>query len=147
MLEFAKAIIVSGTLLYGAANIDPVSTDSSLMTTTSNVAAESISTVFVFAPDHNAPDTFVRNGSQAEADMEQAAEHFDDFVMQIPGVVGKKLESVMKHGVKAVIMEDAETQPAEEKMIGSLVGALKSIGDAMSEDMVQSVQSAQNARG
>jgi hypothetical protein len=39
MLEFAKAIIVSGTLLYGAANIDPVSTDSSLMTTTSNVAA------------------------------------------------------------------------------------------------------------
>jgi hypothetical protein len=108
---------------------------------------ESVSTVFVFAPDHNAPDTFVRNGSQAEADMEQAAEHFDDFVMQIPGVVGKKLESVMKHGVKAVIMEDAETQPAEEKMIGSLVGALKSIGDAMSEDMVQSVQSAQNARG
>lgn len=63
------------------------------------------------------------------------------------GLSVKKLESVMKHGVKAVIMEDAETQPAEEKMIGSLVGALKSIGDAMSEDMVQSVQSAQNARG
>jgi hypothetical protein len=140
MLEFAKAIIVSGTLLYGAANIDPVSTDSVLPTANSNVAIESVSTVFVFAPDHNAPDTFVRDGSQAEADMEQAAEHFDDFVMQIPGVVGKKLESVMKHGMKAVIMQDAETQPAEEKMIGSLVGALKGIGDALAADMVRSAQ-------
>ena len=144
MLEFAKAIIVSGTLLYGAANIDPVSTDSVLPTANSNVAIESVSTVFVFAPDHNAPDTFVRDGSQAEADMEQAAEHFDDFVMQIPGVVGKKLESVMKHGMKAVIMQDSETQPAEEKMIGSLVGALKGIGDALAADMVQS---AENTRG
>lgn len=97
-----------------------------------------------FAPDHNAPDTFIRDGSQAEANMEQAAEYFDDFVMQIPGVVDKKLETVMKHGMKAVIMKDAQTQPAEEKMINSLVGALKSIGDALSEDMVQS---AQNARG
>ena len=140
MLEFAKAIIVSGTLLYGAANIDPVSTDSVLPTANSNVAIESVSTVFVFAPDHNAPDTFVRDGSQAEADMEQAAEHFDDFVMQIPGVVGKKLESVMKHGMKAVIMQDAETQPAEEKMIGSLVGALKGIGDALAADMVRSAK-------
>ena len=136
MLELAKAIIVSGTLIYGAANIDPVSTD----TTATNVSAESVSTVFVFAPDHDAPDTFVRNGSEAEASMEQAAESLDDFAMQIPVVIVKKLESVMKHGVKAVIMQDAETQPAEEKMIGCLVGALKGIGDALAADMVLCAQ-------
>jgi hypothetical protein len=60
--------------------------------------------------------------------------------MQIPVVIVKKLESVMKHGVKAVIMQDAETQPAEEKMIGCLVGALKGIGDALAADMVRSAQ-------
>jgi hypothetical protein len=136
MFTLAKAIIVSGTLIYGAANIDPVGTD----TTATNVSAESVSTVFVFAPDHDAPDTFVRNGSEAEANMEQAAESLDDFAMQIPVVIVKKLESVMKHGVKAVIMQDAETQPAEEKMIGSLVDALKGIGDALAADMVRSAQ-------
>ena len=141
MFTLAKAILVSGTLLYGAANIDPVGT---ITVATTGGAAETVCTAFLFAPDHNAPDTVVRYGSQAEADMEQAAQHFDDFVMQIPGVVGKKLVSVMKHGMKAVILQDAETQPAEEKMIGSLVQALKSIGDAMSGDMVQSIK---NARG
>ena len=140
MFTLAKAIIVSGTLLYGAANIDPVDTT----VATADIAAETISSVFIFAPDHNAPDTFIRNGSVAEANMEQAAESLDDFAMQIPIVIVKKLESVMKHGMKAVIMQDSETQPAEEKMIGSLVGALKGIGDALAADMVQS---AENTRG
>ena len=140
MFTLAKAIIVSGTLLYGAANIDPVDTT----VATADVAAETVSSVFIFAPDHNAPDTFIRNGSVTEANIEQAAESLDDFAMQIPVVIVKKLESVMKHGMKAVIMQDSETQPAEEKMIGSLVGALKGIGDALAADMVQS---AENTRG
>ncbi len=137
MFTLAKAIIASGVLIYGAANIDPVPTTEDAALTSGQ---EIISTVFVFAPDHNAPDTFVRNGSEAEANMEQAAESLDDFAMQIPGVIVKKLQSVMKYGVKAVIMQDAETQPAEERMIGSLVGAIRGIGDAMAADMVQSAQ-------
>jgi hypothetical protein len=148
MFALTKAIIVSGALIYGAANIDPVSTDSVLTPAFSNVSTdfstETVSSVFVFAPDHNAPDTFIRDGSQVEANMEQATEYFDDFFMQIPGVVFKKLESVMKYGMKAAIMQDAETKQAEEKMIGSLVGALKSLGDAMSEDMVQSIHNARS---
>lgn len=78
------------------------------------------------------------------ANVEQAAEHFDNFAMQMPGVIGKKLQSVMKHRSKAILMEDSETKAAEEKMIGSLVNGLRHIGDAMAADMVRS---AQNARG
>jgi hypothetical protein len=64
--------------------------------------------------------------------------------MQMPGVIGKKLQSVMKHGSKAILMPDSETKAAEEKMISSLVSGLRSIGDAMAADMVRS---AHEARG
>ena len=140
MFTLAKAIVASGALIYGAANVDPVSTPANV----ANVTANKASTAFVFAPDHKAPDTFIRDGSDIEANVEQAAEHFDNFAMQMPGVIGKKLKSVMKHGSKAILMEDSETKAAEEKMIGSLVQGLRHIGDAMAEDMVRS---AQNARG
>jgi hypothetical protein len=140
MFTFAKAIIASGALIYGAANVDPVS----IPTSVADVSANKATTAFVFAPDHNAPDSFVRDGSDIEANVEQAAEHFDNFAMQMPGVLGNKLKSVMKHGSKAILMEDSETKAAEEKMIGSLVQGLKHIGDAMAADMVRS---AKNARG
>lgn len=140
MFTLAKAIVASGVLIYGAANVDPVSTPTNI----ANASTIKASTAFVFAPDHKAPDTFVRDGSDIDANVEQAAENFDDFAMQMPGVVGKKLQSVMKHGTKAILMEDSETKAAEEKMIGSLVQGLKHIGDAMAADMVRS---AQNARG
>lgn len=140
MFTLAKAIIASGALIYGAANVDPVS----IPTNVADVSANKATTAFVFAPDHNAPDSLVRDGSDIEANVEQAAEHFDNFAMQMPGVLGKKLKSVMKHGSKAILMEDSETKAAEEKMIGSLVQGLKHIGDAMAADMVRS---AQNARG
>jgi len=32
-------------------------------------------------------------------------------------------------------MDDAETKPAEEKMIGSLVKGLQAMGDSLSEDL------------
>lgn len=139
MFTLAKAIIASGALIYGAANVDPVSAPYS-----ADFSAKPATTAFVFAPDHNAPDSFVRDGSDIEANVEQAAEHFDNFAMQMPGVLGKKLKSVMKHGSKAILMEDSETKAAEEKMIGSLIQGLRHIGDAMAADMVRS---AQNARG
>lgn len=62
----------------------------------------------------------------------------------MPVVISKKLEAVLKHETKAILMQDAETQPAEEKMIDSLVNGLRSIGDAMAANMVRS---AQDARG
>jgi hypothetical protein len=128
-------------LIYGAANVDPVDTSAATIA----VQSKPVSAGFVFAPNHKAPDTFVRDGSDIEANVEQAAEHFDNFAMQMPGVIGKKLQSLMKHGSKAILMEDSETKKAaEEKMIGSLVNGLRHIGDAMAADMVRS---AQNARG
>ncbi len=139
MFTLAKAIIASGALIYGAANVDPVSAPSNF----ADVSVEQ-SSAFVFAPDHKSPDTFVRNGNDIEANVEKAAEHFDNFAMQMPHVLGKKLQSVMKHGSKAILMEDSETKAAEEKMIGSLVQGLKHIGDAMAADMVRS---AHDARG
>jgi len=139
MFTLAKAIIASGALIYGAANIDPVTPPEN-----TGFSSKPATTKFLFAPDHKAPDTFARNGSDIEADVEQGSEHFDDIAMQIPGVLGKKLQSVMKHGSKAILMEDSETKAAEEKMIGSLVQGLRHIGDAMAADMVRS---AQKARG
>lgn len=139
MFTLAKAIIASGALIYGAANIDPVNAP-----VISGFPVKSASTAFIFAPDHKAPDTFVRDGSDIEVNVEQAAEHFDNFAMQMPVVLGKKLQSVMNHGTKAILMEDSETKVDEEKMIGSLVEGLRHIGDAMAADMVRSVQ---NARG
>jgi len=62
--------------------------------------------------------------------------------MQMPGVLGKKLKSVMKHGSKAIHMEDSESKAAEEKMIGLLAQGLRHIGDAMAADMVRSAQNA-----
>jgi hypothetical protein len=138
MFTLAKAIIASGALIYGAANVNPLDTSAS----SKAVLSKPVSTAFVFAPDHNAPDTFDRTG--VDENVEQAAEHFDNFAMQMPGVIGKKLQSVMKHGSKAILMPDSETKAAEEKMIGSLVSGLRSIGDAMAADMVQS---AHDARG
>lgn len=64
--------------------------------------------------------------------------------MQMPVVIGKKLDAVLKHETKAILMQDAGTQPAEEKMIGTLVNGLRCIGDVMAADMVRS---AQDARG
>ena len=138
MFTLAKAIIASGALVYGAASVDPVSTPAN----TVGVSVNRAPVAFVLAPDHKSPDSFVRDGSDIEANVEQAAEHFDNFAMQMPGVLGKKLKSVMKYGSKAILMEDSESKAAEEKMIGLLAQGLRHIGDAMAADMVRSAQNA-----
>lgn len=137
MLTLLKAVVASGALIYGAANVQPV-----------DIASPSVespvATSFVFSPDHNAPDTFIRNvSSDSDAIVEQAAENFDDFAMQIPVVLGLKIQAVAKHGTKAIFMHNTESQPAEDKMIGALVKGLKNIGDAMASDMVQSAHNKQ----
>lgn len=80
-----------------------------------------------FSPDSQKND--------AQTQIEQAAEHFDAFSLQMPLVIKAKFESFMKHGFRAVLLEDSETKPAEEKMIQSLTRGLRSIGNALEEDM------------
>jgi DNA-binding ferritin-like protein len=79
-------------------------------------------------------------GSDIEGNVEQAAEHFDQFAMQIPGVLGRRIQSVMKHGTKAILMEDSASKAAEEEMVDSLVKGLRHIGDALAADMVRSAE-------
>lgn len=64
MFTLAKVIIASSALIYGAAKVQPVDTTA--------VTAKPVATAFVFAPDNKTPDTFVRDGSDVEANVEQA---------------------------------------------------------------------------
>lgn len=73
--------------------------------------------------------------NDAQTQIEQAADHFDAFALQMPKVINAKLDAFMKHGFHAILMDDAETKSAEEKMIGSLVKGLQAMGDSLSEDL------------
>jgi hypothetical protein len=81
-----------------------------------------------FAPDSKNND--------AQTQIEQASQQFDSFTLQMPLVIKAKFEAFMKHGFRAVLMEDLETKPAEEKMVRSLTDGLRSIGSALEDDMV-----------
>lgn len=74
----------------------------------------------------------------AQTQIEQAADHFDAFALQIPTVINAKLDAFMKHGFRAILLDDPETKPAEEKMIGSLVKGLQALGNSLSEDLSRS---------
>ena len=67
--------------------------------------------------------------------MEQAADHFNSFFRQIPGVIAAKLNAFRKSGFRAVLLDDPVTQPAEEAMIDSLMKALQAWGNALLEDL------------
>lgn len=71
----------------------------------------------------------------AQIQIEQAADHFDAFALQMPIVIKTKFEAFMKHGFRAVLMDDNESKPAEERMIGSLVKGLQAMGDSLSGDL------------
>lgn len=70
-----------------------------------------------------------------QSQIEQAADQFDAFAWQMPKVIKAKLNAFMKRGFRAILMDDAETKPAEEKMIGSLVKGLQAMGVSLSEDL------------
>ena len=73
--------------------------------------------------------------NDAQTQIEQAADHFDAFALQMPKVINAKLDAFMKHGFRAILMDDNESKPAEERMIQSLTGGLHSIGNALQDDM------------
>jgi len=51
----------------------------------------------------------------AQTQIEQAADHFDAFALQMPKVINAKLDAFMKHGFRAILMDDAETKPSRGK--------------------------------
>lgn len=73
--------------------------------------------------------------NNAQAQIEEAAEQFDSFALLMPKVLNAKLQAFLKHGFKAFLLEDPQTKPAEEKMVQSLTGGLRSIGNAFEDDM------------
>lgn len=73
--------------------------------------------------------------NNAQVQIEVAAEHFDAFALLIPRVLNAKLQSFYKHGFKAILLEDPETKPAEEQMIGSLVKGLQALGVSLEIDL------------
>jgi hypothetical protein len=73
--------------------------------------------------------------NDAQTQIEQAADHFDAFALQMPKVINAKLASFMKHGFRAILLNDPETALGEEEMIRSLISGLHNIGNALEDDM------------
>ena len=73
--------------------------------------------------------------TDAQTQIEQAADHFDAFALQMPNVVAAKLDAFRKRGFRAILLDDPETQPAEEAMIDSLVKGLQAMGSSLSEEL------------
>jgi len=74
--------------------------------------------------------------TEAQTQIEQAADQFDAFALQMPAVIKDKFSAFMKRGFRAILIDDYETKPAEERMIQSLVNGLHNIGNAIEEDMI-----------
>jgi len=73
--------------------------------------------------------------TDAQIQIEQAADHFDAFALQMPNVVAAKLDAFRKHGFRAILLDDPETKPGEEAMIDSLVKGLQAMGNSLSEEL------------
>ncbi|MDO8845588.1 hypothetical protein [Methylicorpusculum sp.] len=78
-----------------------------------------------------APDS---ETNQAQNQIERASQQLDFFAMQLPLVIKARIEAFMKKGFRAVLIEDPEAAPAEEKMVRSLTDGLRSIGSAFEDD-------------
>jgi len=79
--------------------------------------------------------TPVPQNNDAQTQIEQAADHFDAFALQMPNVITAKLDAFMKNGFRAILLDDPETKPAEEAMIDSLVKGLQAIGNSLTEEL------------
>lgn len=60
--------------------------------------------------------------NDAQTQIERAADHFDAFALQMPKVFNAKFDAFMKSGFRAILIDDNESKPAEERMIQSLTG-------------------------
>lgn len=85
--------------------------------------------------DATAQVTPVQQTSDVQAQLEQAADNFDAFALQVPAVVNAKLDSFLKHGFRAILLDDPETQLGEQQLIQSLSDGLRHLGTAFAYDM------------
>lgn len=74
--------------------------------------------------------------NDAQTQIERAADHFDAFALQMP-VFNAKFDAFMKNSFRAILMDNADTKQAEEKMTDSLVKGLKALKNSLSEDLFQ----------
>jgi len=74
--------------------------------------------------------------TEAQTQIEQAADQFDAFALQMPVVIKDKFNAFMRRGTRAFLLEDQETKPGEERMIGSLVRGLQLLGNSLAEDLI-----------
>lgn len=124
MREITLMIWVFLLVTGGMASADPVITDRQAAT-----QQKQIDDGNRFTPDSE------KNAAQTQ--IEQAADQFDAFALQMPKVLNARLDSFMKHGFRAFLLEDPETKPTEERMIDSLVKGLQALGNSLSEDLAQ----------
>jgi len=85
--------------------------------------------------------------NDAQAQIEQAADHFDAFALQMPLVIKAKFDAFMKHGFRAILLDDPETKPGEVQMIQSLTDGLHHMGNALEDDMVNYQNNRQTEAG
>lgn len=83
----------------------------------------------------NANNSAGSRNNNAQTQIEEAAAQFDSFALLMPKVLNAKLQSFLKHGFKAFLLEDPETKPAEEQMIDSLTKGLQALGGSLSADL------------
>ena len=89
----------------------------------------------VVEPQPNANIVPAPQANDAQTQIEQAADHFDAFSLQLPKVIAAKLDAFRTHGFRAILLDDPETKPAEEAMIDSLAKGLKALGNSLEEDL------------
>ncbi|WP_347990223.1 hypothetical protein [Methylomonas sp. AM2-LC] len=118
MLTLVKSVLVSGALIYGAANIPGV---------------DETKPIVAFSPNHSIPDTL--DHYNTNPNLELAANDFDNFAASVPGVLSARVSSVMRYGTKAVIMPDANSRLAEQQMFTQLSSAIHHVGEAIADDM------------
>ena len=120
-MRLIKIILVLSLLLYrGVVNAEPVINVTEAPQNQNTVAQQP-------------PQDSQKNDAQTQ--IEQAADHFDAFALQMPKVIALKLDAFRKHGFRAIFLDDPDTKPAEEAMIDSLMKGLQALGNSLAEDL------------
>jgi len=83
----------------------------------------------------HADDTSALIKTEVGEDLDEAAGHLNDFVIEAPIAVAKQAQSFWKYGFKAIIYDNPEVKPHQDKMAYSLGRSVNSIAKAMAKHM------------
>lgn len=105
-LTTAKAALISGLLLYGSAQVDPVAQ----------------------------PSNIIELGSASEELME-VGEAFNQFSVALPTVLFGRVQQVAIHGTKALMATpEGEMKEREDLMIQALIKGLQLMGESFADE-------------